>query len=234
MTKSLQVMSTLAVELALESGLLPTWQTGSREAEMSWNPTGVLIDRVKRGNRGDVIIAIDQAIADLTDAGILRRGSSRPLARATFGLGVQRGAPRPDISTPDKFREALVSARSIAYSETGASGLHFQQVMEAMGIAETVGRNATVIHSGFTADRVITGEADLAVQQISELMCFKEIAIVGPFPEPYQKNTDFSAAIFTDAALPDLAQEFVAHLTNPLAAEVYSRSGLTPRIASTD
>lgn len=223
---ALKVMSTLAVELALRSALLPAWRD---EVEMEWSPTGVLIDRVRAGERGDVLIAIDQPIAELVEEGVLRAGSVRPLASASFGLGVRHGEPRPDISTPERFEQALLSARSVAYSLTGASGIHFQDVLKRMDIAEAVGAHATTIPAGFTADKVIAGEADLAVQQISELMSIDGIDVVGPFPEPYQKHTDFSAAIFTDSDVPELAEAFLDHLSGKLAAEVYERSGLVAR-----
>ncbi|HWD02859.1 MAG TPA: substrate-binding domain-containing protein [Amycolatopsis sp.] len=232
MEQPLKVMSTLAVELALKSALLPAWRGTGRDVEMDWNPTGVLIDRVRAGERGDVLIAIDNPIAELVERGVLRAGSVRPVARASFGLGVKRGAPRPDISTPERFRAALVSARSVAYSLTGASGIHFQDVMKRLDITETVGAKATTVHAGFTADRVIADEADLAVQQISELMSIDGIDVVGPFPDPYQKHTDFSAAIFSDSGSPSVAEAFVDLLSDERAGDVYVRSGLLPRIAS--
>jgi molybdate transport system substrate-binding protein len=228
----LTVMSTLAVELALQSALLPAWRAAGRDVDVEWNPTGVLLDRVRAGERGDVLIAIDQPIAELVEQGVLRAGSVRPLARASFGLGVRRGEPLPDISTPERFKQALLSARSVAYSLTGASGIHFRDVIERLDIAEAVDARATAIHAGFTADKVIAGEADLAVQQISELMAIDGIDVVGPFPEPYQKHTDFSAAIFTDSDAPEIAEEFLDHISDETAADVYARSGLKARAAS--
>jgi molybdate transport system substrate-binding protein len=226
----LKVMSTLAVELALQTTLLPAWREAGRQVDVEWSPTGVLLDCVSAGEHGDVLIAIDEPVAELVEAGVLRAGSVRPVARASFGLGVRHGAPRPDVSTPEAFKQALVEARSVAYSLTGASGIHFQDVIERLGIAETVGAKATAIHAGFTADRVIAGEADLAVQQVSELMSIDGIDVVGPFPDPYQKHTDFSAAIFADSGSP-LAADFLELLSDDRAAEAYSQSGLAPRIA---
>jgi len=230
MRDGLKVMSTLAVELALKSVLLPSWQTESRRVAVDWNPTGVLIDRVRNGERGDVLIAIDEPISNLVEAGILRAGSVRPIARASFGLGARSGAAVPDISTPERFRQALLSARSVAYSQTGASGIHFRHVLERLGITDAINAKATIIHAGFTADKVISGEADLAVQQISELMSIVGIHLVGPFPDPYQKHTDFSAAIFAEARNPEAAEAFVDHLSNSKAAAIYARSGLLPRL----
>jgi len=224
-------MSTLAVELALESALLPAWRGGGRHVDMEWSPTGVLIDRVRAGERGDVLIAIDQPIAELVEQGVLRAGHVRPVARASFGLGVRSGAPLPDISTPDRFWGALISARSVAYPLSGASGVHVRDVMERSDVTQTVDARATTIHAGFTADRVIAGEADLAVQQITELMSIDGVEVAGPFLDPDQKHTDFSAAIFTDSDSSSVAEAFLDHLSDETAAEVYSRSGLLPRTA---
>lgn len=232
MATHLKVMSTLAVELALKSTLLPAWQSSNRAVTVEWNPTGVLIDNVRSGARGDVLIAIDAPIVQLADAGILNPHSVRPVARASFGLGAGSGSTLPDISTPDSFREALLSARSVAYSMTGASGIHFQNVLDRLGIAEAVKAKATVIHAGFTADKVISGEADLAVQQISELMSIDGIQVVGPFPGAYQQHTDFSAAVFSETSDPEGAAAFIDYLSTSDAAAVYARSGLVPRIAS--
>ncbi len=230
MSVELKAMSTLAVELALKTELLPAWQSLGHRIAVEWNPTGVLIEGVRRGDRADVLIAIDQPIDELVQAGILLGGSVRPLARASFGLGARRGEALPDISTPDLFKQALLSARSVAYSQTGASGIHFRDVIERLGIVDEINAKATIIHAGFTADKVISGDADLAVQQVSELMSIDGIQVVGPFPEPYQKHTDFSAAVFSDAPNPDVAQAFVQHLTDTKAAGIYARSGLVPRV----
>lgn len=229
MINELKVMSTLAVELALKTELLPLWQADGRRVIVDWNPTGVLIDRIINGERADVLIAIDEPIVRLVEAGILRAGSARPVARAKFGLGARRGEPLPDISTPERFKQALLSARSIAYSHTGASGIHFRHVLERLGITDKIDAKATIIHAGFTADKVISGEADMAVQQVSELMSIDGIDVVGPFPDPYQKYTDFSAAIFTEARNPGAAEAFVDHLSDGKAAAIYARSGLLPR-----
>ncbi len=229
MSDTLQVLSTLAVELALKSALIPKWQAGGRSIVVNWNPTGVLVERVRDGQRGDVLIAIDEPIEDLVKSGILCAGSVRPIAQASFGLGTRRGTARPDISTPEKFKQALLSARSVAYSRMGASGIHFRRVLEELGIGEEINAKATIIQAGFTADKVISGEADLAVQQISELMSIDGIEVVGPFPDPHQKHTNFSAAVFSDSSNPGAAEAFIAHLSDGEASPIYAQSGLLPR-----
>jgi len=107
---------------------------------------------------------------------------------------VARGAPRPDLSTADTFRQVLPDARSAALSHGGASGSYFAGLIEQLGIAETIRAKATVIPAGFTAEKLVSGEADLAIQQVSELMVVDGIDIVGPFPAEVQATMRFAAA----------------------------------------
>lgn len=233
MADTLKVMSTLAVALALKRSVLPAWEASGGKVEMEWNPTGVLVERVRAGERADVIISIDEPTLALAGEGVLSASTIRPLARAGFGLAVRAGAPRPDISSPEAFKTALLASRAIAYSLTGASGLHFQQVAKALGIEDEVKARAVTIPAGFTAEKLVSGEADLAVQQISELMSVEGVDIVGPFPAQWQKHTDFSAAAFCEAKRPTEALAFIDHLASPASMQAYANAGLMPRVSGT-
>lgn len=231
MADALKVMSTLAVALALKRSVLPAWEASGRKVDVEWNPTGVLVENVRGGERADVIISIDEPTLRLADEGVLSAATIRPLARAGFGLAVRAGAPRPDIASPEAFKAALLAARSIAYSLTGASGLHFLEVARALGIEDEIKTRAVTIPAGFTAEKIVSGEAELAVQQISELMSVEGVDIVGPFPAPWQKHTDFSAAAFCEARRPAEALAFLDHLASPASMQAYSNAGLTPRVS---
>jgi aerobic C4-dicarboxylate transport protein len=231
MCKPLKIMSTLAVEVALTRWLLPSWRAAGYEADVQWNPTSVLKDRIRAGDRADVLVMIDNSMHELAREGVVIADSITPIAQAGFGLAVAAGAPRPDISTPEAFSRALVEARSIVYSRTGASGIYFAELIQKLGIADRVNQRALVVPSGFTAKHLLTGECDLAVQQISELMSVDGVEVVGPFPERYQMPTDFSVAIFADAEDRELAARFVTHLTSPQAGEAYNRGGLKSCLA---
>jgi len=150
------------------------------------------------------------------------------LARALLGVAVKRGAARPDISTPEAFRRTLLGARSVAYSRYGASGLYFAKLIQDLGIADQIVPRATIIQSGFTAERLISGEADVAVQQLSELMVVDGADIVGPFPAEYQVETSFTAALFRDCANFQAAEAFLQQLRTPEAERAYFAAGLTP------
>jgi molybdate transport system substrate-binding protein len=225
---TLKLMSTLAVAVAFRQDILPAFTAASGVTpEVIWGPTTALQRRIAGGERADAIVMIDGAMQALVEAGLIRAGSVRPLARSLVGLAVAAGAPRPDISTPAKLRDALIRARAVAYSRGGASGIFFARLIRELGIAEAVEARAVIIPEGFTAERLLTGEADLAVQQVSELMSVAGVDIVGPLPEGAQEGIDLSVGVFVGAD--DSAAAFVAAATSPEAARAYRQSGLLAR-----
>lgn len=224
---SISIMSALAVEVAFKRWIVPRFeqQTGIR-ADIVWDPTTVLMRRVADGERADIILAIDHAMDQLAQDGVIRRDTRIPIARAMVGLAVRKGAPRPDISTVEALKSVLLGARSIAFSLGGASGIYFQRLIEQLGIADEVKARAVTIPAGFTATKVASGEAEYAVQQISELMSVEGVDVVGPFPEEIQTFTEFSAALFTEARHPEAAQAFLDLLGSEEAAAAYGKGGL--------
>ncbi|TPE49768.1 ABC transporter substrate-binding protein [Amaricoccus solimangrovi] len=224
-------MSTLAVECAFKRDILPRWQAAGGEIRTQWSPTTVLMRDIGAGARADVVVLIDAPMAELADRGVVRRETIVPIARANFGVATLPGASRPDISTPEAFLAAMASAR-VTYSLTGASGLWFAEILRSNG-AEAALERAVAIPEGFTAEKLVSGEADLAVQQISELMSVDGVEILGPFPEPFQRPTDFSAAIFTEAADPQEAERFLDFLQSAASEAAYRAGGLDPRLART-
>lgn len=225
--RHISIMCALAVEVAFTRWILLQFEARTGIAtELRWDPTTALIRRVREGERADVILAIDDAINKLGEDGLVRRETRMPVARGLIGLAVKRGAPRPDISTVAALRQALLDAQAVAYSLGGASGIYFQQLIGQLGIADAVNARATTIPSGFTAAKVASGEAELAVQQISELMSIEGVDIVGPFPDEVQIFTDFSAAIFTDARNPAGAALFLETLATEASVSAYAKGGV--------
>ena len=226
------VMSGLALEVAVNRWLKPAFERDTRfQLAIDWRPTTAIMTSIGEGRRADVIIAIDAAMDKLVANGIVRNSSRVRLADSVLGVGVKRGAAKPDVSTVDAFRRAMLAARGVAYSKAGASGIYFAALIERLGIAEAVNARAVVIPMGFTAEKVASGEADLAIQQVSELMSVPGIDVAGPFPAELQTVSTFDAAIFADAANPEGAAAFIAALSTPAAAKAYADGGLVSRLA---
>ena len=229
--KTVAVMSGLALEVAVNRWIKPKFEadTGLQLA-IDWRPTAAIMRSIEEGKRADVIIAINDSMDKLVQTRVVKADTRASLADSVLGVGVRKDAPRPDVSTVDAFKQAMVNARAVAYSKAGASGIYFSQLIERLGIAETVNARAVVIPMGFTAEKVASGEADVAIQQISELMSVDGIDIAGSFPAELQTISTFDAAIFADAKSPEGAAAFLAALTSLAAAKAYTDGGLVSRL----
>lgn len=227
----ISVMSGLALEVAVNRWIKPRFEAETgRTLAFDWRPTAALMRSIEDGQRADMIIAIDTAMDRLIENGVVLGETRRPLADAVVGVGMKEGATPPDISTVEAFKTTMVEARAVAYSKAGASGIFFAGLIERLGIADAVNARAVVIPMGFTAEKVATGEAELAIQQLSELMSVPGIAVVGPLPSSLQVISPFQAAIFRDAVNKDGARAFLDMLVSPFAHDAYGRGGLTSRL----
>jgi len=193
----------------------------------AYGPTNLLLGRMAEGESADVAILVDAAIEALIRRGTIAAGSRRDLARSGVGIAVKVGAPRPDIGTVDAFRRAMLAARSIGFSKSGASGIHFAELIGRLGIADEVNRNAKV-RDGVVGELAASGEVEIAVQQISELKLVDGIDIVGSLPDELQKLTVFSAGVFAASAQPARATALVAALASPDVTAVMRQKGLEP------
>lgn len=226
---SLRIISAIAFRKALEVHLLPAFKRATGfEPVTRWDPTKLIMESIARGDRADVVIMTNEAVDEMIDKNVLDGDSKVLLADAVLGLAVLKGKPKPDISTADGFRKTLLSAGRVAFSRSGASGIYFAKLIESLGIADCIRKTAVIVPSGFTAERLATGEADLAVQQMSELMAVTGVDIVGPFPQEYQQVTRFAAACFTGAENPDAAKRLFSLLTSHEASGAYHAAGLIP------
>lgn len=186
-------------------------QTGHR-LRIDNDTAGALGRRIAAGEAYDVAILTPAFIAPLLPTGHVVASSVTPVARVGIGVAVRAGAPLPDISTPAAFRQALLSARSIAWIDPaagGSSGIYMAGVYERMGIAAQVKAKSVLVPGGLTAQRLVTGEADLAVQQMSELLVVPGVALVGPIPAEMQNYTTYSAVMSPAARDAAAARQFL-------------------------
>jgi molybdate transport system substrate-binding protein len=167
-------------------------------------------------------------IDELAKEGHVAAESRRELARCGAGVAVRAGAPKPDISSVEAFKRALLAAKSIAHTTSGASGMHLMRVVERLGIAQEVRTKARTQPGGLVGEILARGEAELAVQQIPELLAVPGLDFVGPLPAELQITSVVSAALFSRAAQPEAARALLEFLSSPAAARAYKASGLEP------
>jgi len=228
MQNTIRLLSTLALMGAVRSLAGRYEAKAGVRIDADFAPTLGLLERLRNGEAADVVILTREGLDGLKANGSVVAESSVDLARSFVGLAVKAGADHPDIATEPALRATLLGARAVAYSGLGASGIFFAQLIERMGIASEINARARIIPQGFTAERLLSGEADLAVQQISELKLVAGIEIIGAIPLHLQSPAVFSAGRLAVSKNPQQADRLLKFLASPEAAPALRESGLEP------
>lgn len=196
--------------------------------------TNAIPVRLERGEPADVLIMVGYALGDLVKKGKVVAGSTVDLVRSPIGVAVKAGAPRPDISSADAVKRALLAAKTIAYSDS-ASGVYVSTEMFAkLGIADAMKDKARKIPATPVGEIVAHGDAELGFQQISELKPVEGIDIIGPLPDALQQITVFSAGIATVSKEPDAGKALIKFLASPAARDELVKSGMDPIVGGTN
>jgi molybdate transport system substrate-binding protein len=222
------MLSTLALKGAVHSLAGQYQAVGGARIDADFAPTLALLERLRSGESADVVILTREGLDEVVREGRVVAESCVDLARSWVGIAVKAGAIHPDISTEAALRAALLGARSVAYSRLGASGILFAKLIERLGVASDINARAVIIPQGFTAEKLVTGEADLAVQQISELKQVEGIEVVGPIPYVLQTPAVFSAGRMAATNRPAEADGLLRFLASPEVAPALRESGLDP------
>jgi molybdate transport system substrate-binding protein len=188
-------------------------------------------NRLARGEPADIVILARTALDRLAQDGTVVDRSQVDLVRSRIGMAVRAGARKPDISTAARFRQVLLDAKSIAYSDS-ASGVYIPtEMFRKLGIADQVAGKAKMIAGTPVGEIVARGDAEIGFQQISELLPIGGITIVGAIPDPVQRITTFSAGLSTTARAPAAARQLVAYLSSKKAWKTIRSAGLEPIVA---
>jgi molybdate transport system substrate-binding protein len=190
---------------------------------------GALVKRIEGGEAFDVAILTPKAIATLAEKGRIAPASRVDVAKVGIGVAVKEGAALPDIKTVEAFKSALLAARSVAYIDPkagGSSGIYFDGLLDRLGIAGDVRPKAKLKQGGYVAELVASGEAEIAVHQISEILPVKGVVLVGPLPEEVQNYTTYSAGVGAAARDAAAARALIDHLAGPAAAPVLTARGM--------
>lgn len=228
MSSAVKVLASNSIR-AVMGELVPQFERASgRKVSVSYDPAKVMLARIEKGETADLVITGSGTIDELVKLGRVLADSRRILARCSVGVAVRAGAPKPDIGSVESLKRALLGARSVAYTQKGASGMHFSGVIERLGIAEQVKTKAVRQPGGLIGELVAAGKAEIAIQQIPELLAVPGIELAGPLPAEIQLVTVSSAGIFAGTEQKETAQSFIEFLASPAAARVMKARGFEP------
>jgi len=228
---TIQLFATNSLRGAFDE-LIPQFErAGGHTVSVSYDPAKMMLERVRRGETADLAVLGTPAIDALVKEGKLTAGSRRLVAQCGVGVGVRTGAKRPDIGSVEAFKSALLAAKSVAWTSEGVSGIYFSELIERLGIVDPLRAKALTQPGGLVGHFVVEGKAELAVQQIPELLAVPGIDLVGPLPKEIQKYTVSAAGIFAGAKQPAAAQALLDFLTTPAAAAVFKARGHEPATA---
>jgi len=213
--------------VALE--LVPEFEKKSGHKVTVENDTaGGLARRIAGGEYFDVVVLPPATLAPLLGSKAVE-SSAKPLARVGIGVAIKQGAPVPDISSVDAFKQTLLAARAIAYTDPasgGTAGIYLAKLFERMGIAEQLKPKSVLVKGGLAAEKIVSGEADIAMQPASELLAVPGVVLVGPIPLEVQTYIIYAGAVSAAARNQAAADALLAALHGPDKAALLKKRGM--------
>ena len=227
----IKVLSSNATKTLLED-IGPMFEKASgHKVTLGFGTSQQVAKRIDAGETADLLVITPEAIEQLIKQGKVVPGTQIEIARSLVGIAIKRGAPKPDISTPDALRKTLLAAKSVTFSDpkTGAtSGMHTAKMFERLGIADQMRPKYVLGDGNSTGPIVARGDAEMAVQQISALKPYSGVDVVGPLPDELQLVTILSAGIGTGGKAPEAVKALIACFSTPETIAVIRDKGLEP------
>jgi molybdate transport system substrate-binding protein len=228
----INALITTAMKAAIDE-LAPAFeQTSGHRLRVSYGPSGGISRRFVAGEPADIVIIDSGALDDLIKQGKIVPGRT-DIARTAIGIAVRKGASRPDVSSPEALKRALLAARSVGHTAPAGGGItaaHVTRLFERLGIAAEMAPKVKLAAGGpqgRVSVLVASGEAEIGLQQVSELMSNPDVEVIGMLPPELQQITTYSAGIAASAKEPGAANALIGSLTAPAATAVYKLRGLS-------
>ena len=227
----IKALITTAMDAAV-TVLIPQFEKANgHKVNFSYDPSGGLARRLRGGEFADMILVASPELDKLIAEGKVV-GGRIDISRTGIGIAVKKGAPKPDVSTPEALKRALLAAKSVGHTAPAGGGitaLHLLRTFEKLGVAKEVAAKTKLAAggpNGRVSTLIVSGEAEIAFQQVSELMTNPEVEVIGMLPDELQQITINSAGIAAGAKEPDAARALIQYLTSPEAMVVYKKTGL--------
>ena len=224
----IKVLSSNALKSVLEE-LAPQFEKNSGHTiKAQFAPAADLKARIERREDFDITILTAALMDDLAKMNHIVLGTRFDLAKVGAGVAIRKGAPKPDLSSGEGFKRALLSAKSIAYVGTGATGANMRRIFERFGIADEMKAKTKLLAGIGTAEAIAEGQAEMGFTQISEILPVAGAELAGPLPAEVQVYTVFPAAGSSSSRAPQAALQFLRYLKTPEAEKVIRAKGMEP------
>jgi molybdate transport system substrate-binding protein len=224
----LKLLAPIALEPVLKVLILDFNATASAAVSVSYGTAGALVERAKKGEDFDVLITSKPLIEKLENEEIVVKGSLLDVGKVGVGAFVRQGFKKPDITSVEAFKMALLDLNSIGVVDpaSGApTGIYMQKLIARLGLSEQIDKKTKLIRLQDRVDAIVNGDVDIGFNQISEILADPRVEYVGPLPPEIQNFTSFVAGVGSKTGQPDLAKAFVAFLGLEHAREVFKRKG---------
>jgi molybdate transport system substrate-binding protein len=221
------VLSSVGIKAVLEEIGPEFEQATNHKLGFQFATAAELKMQIEKGEAFDVAILTAAAIDDLIKQAKLAVATRADVAKSGVGVAIKKGAPKPDITRTEGFRQTLLAARSITYSAQGTSGGIMRNIFERFGIAEEMKAKTKIVSSITAPEAVAKGESELGFTQISEILPVEGAVLAGPLPPEVQVYTVFTAAVSASTKDQTAAQAFIKFLTAPAIAPVIKAKGMT-------
>ena len=229
---TIKVMSAGAVKTMVAALGAEFERESGNTIDYNFGTAGALRERVKGGETADLVVVSQSAIAALAKLGHVVPATVTDLGRTVTGVIVREGAPKPDIATPDAFKQALRKARSVAYTDPkagGTGGIMFAALLDKLGLADEVNAKAVLGKGGFDVSQIVAdGRAESGTTFISEALPVKGLVVLGPLPGDLHNTNGYTAAVHAKAANAAVAEAFLRKLTAPATRGRWTEAGLEP------
>jgi len=224
----IKVVSSVALTSALDELAAVFERTSGNKLVIEYGVAAQLKERFRAGAAADVLILTRQLMDDLQKQGKVTTGSLTNLGGTAVAVAIRAGAPKPDISSVEAFKRALVSAKSIVYADPakgGASGVYFARIIDRLGLTDQLKAKTILVPGAQAAEIVARGEADLGIAQTSEIIPVGGAELLGPFPGETASVTVFTAGISAGTKTPEADKALIQFLSGPIAAPILKAKG---------
>src|SRR3984893_11907680 len=226
-TSEVRVLASNGMKAVVEDLLPQSERAIGHPISVQYRPTAALKQEIDAGVSFDVVIVTVESIAQLSKQGKTTGGEGTPISRVGVGIGIRKGAPRPDISTPEALKRAMLGAKAIAYGPTGASFPYITRMLDTLGIADTMKAKTLFFDtSDGTNGAVAQGKADFGITLVSEILPVPGLELLGPFPNEFQGYVRFSAAVSANTKNPEAASALIKFLAGPDALSSIKARGM--------